>query len=231
MTKLERVCESITRRIESGALREGDRLPSEEQLAVQHSGERGHRAEGARAPGAIGPRHARARARHLRHRVAGRARRDVQLPALPRRRGAGAAALHPPALGEAAREPRPVVRRSSATSPPTSASSARISVGGKMDLHSEFWLREAEFARLNGKDRSAAGEEPARAARPEAFACRRCASTSGSASSVLPQAGRARRSAWARTSSASSWKCAATRCATGRSSTSACAPGRSRRTW
>ena len=36
MTKVERLCESITRRIETGALREGDRLPSEDQLAAQH---------------------------------------------------------------------------------------------------------------------------------------------------------------------------------------------------
>src|SRR2546423_1841074 len=34
MTKLARVCDSIVGRIESGALREGDRLPSEEQLAT-----------------------------------------------------------------------------------------------------------------------------------------------------------------------------------------------------
>ena len=33
MTKLARVCESIVGRIESGALRAGDRLPSEERLA------------------------------------------------------------------------------------------------------------------------------------------------------------------------------------------------------
>jgi DNA-binding GntR family transcriptional regulator len=35
MTKVERVCESITRRIEARALIEGDRLPSEAQLARQ----------------------------------------------------------------------------------------------------------------------------------------------------------------------------------------------------
>ncbi len=34
MTKLARVCDSIVARIESGALREGDRLPSESQLAA-----------------------------------------------------------------------------------------------------------------------------------------------------------------------------------------------------
>src|SRR6218665_3243798 len=36
MTKLERVSNTIIEAIESGALREGHRLPSEEELAVQH---------------------------------------------------------------------------------------------------------------------------------------------------------------------------------------------------
>ena len=36
MTKLERIQESITRRILSGALNEGDRLPSEEELATSY---------------------------------------------------------------------------------------------------------------------------------------------------------------------------------------------------
>src|SRR5258706_5223754 len=36
VTKLERVTEAIMRQIESGALREGDRLPSEEELAATH---------------------------------------------------------------------------------------------------------------------------------------------------------------------------------------------------
>ena len=33
-TKLERICDTVIARIESGALREGDQLPSEEQLAA-----------------------------------------------------------------------------------------------------------------------------------------------------------------------------------------------------
>ena len=33
-TKLERICDTVIARIESGSLREGDRLPSEEQLAA-----------------------------------------------------------------------------------------------------------------------------------------------------------------------------------------------------
>ncbi|KAB7604193.1 GntR family transcriptional regulator, partial [Verminephrobacter sp. Larva24] len=36
MTKLERISNAIIEAIESGALREGHRLPSEEELAVQH---------------------------------------------------------------------------------------------------------------------------------------------------------------------------------------------------
>lgn len=35
MTKAEQLCETITRQIEAGALRENDRLPSEQQLATQ----------------------------------------------------------------------------------------------------------------------------------------------------------------------------------------------------
>ena len=36
VTKTARVTEAIVRKIESGALREGDRLPSEEELAASH---------------------------------------------------------------------------------------------------------------------------------------------------------------------------------------------------
>ena len=37
MTKLERIANSIVANIERGALREGDRLPSEEKLAERHA--------------------------------------------------------------------------------------------------------------------------------------------------------------------------------------------------
>jgi DNA-binding FadR family transcriptional regulator len=36
MTKLSMVSEAIIRHIESGSLREGDRLPSEGELAISH---------------------------------------------------------------------------------------------------------------------------------------------------------------------------------------------------
>lgn len=151
MTKLARVCGSIVGRIESGELREGDRLPSEERLAagfrvsigtvqkalarLAHSGlilrqhGRGTFVSGSR----VGP----ADVNYLRFRDA--AGRDlpqyirVKSVRQLKRKGAWSEFLGPE--GGYIRIER------------------IISVGGRVDLYSEFWLREAEFVRLNGVDR------------------------------------------------------------------------------
>lgn len=151
MTKLARVCESIVDRIESGTLRDGDRLPSEERLAagfrvsigtvqkalarLAHSGlisrehGRGTFVSGSR----VGPadvnylRFRDAQGRDLPHYITVKSVRRVK------RKGPWSKFLGP------------------------AASHIRIermmSVAGKANLYSEFWLREAEFVRLKGASR------------------------------------------------------------------------------
>jgi DNA-binding GntR family transcriptional regulator len=153
MTKLERVCEAIVRRIESGALRERDRLPSEAQLAsqlrvsvgtVQKSLDRlSHLGlitrEHGRGTFVSGSRAGVADVSYLRF-------RDAQGNDLPnfihlrsvrrmKRKGPWSDFLGPEAAYMR-------IER-------------RISAGGELELHSEFWLREAEFAGLAGADRFA----------------------------------------------------------------------------
>jgi len=151
VTKLKRICDSIAGRVESGALREGDRLPSEERLATRfrvsvgtvqkalarlaHSGlisrehGRGTFVSGSR----VGP----ADVNYLRFRDA--AGRDlphyitVKSVRRLRRKGAWSEFLGP-------QERYIRIER-------------HMSVAGKVELYSEFWLREAEFERLNGADR------------------------------------------------------------------------------
>jgi DNA-binding GntR family transcriptional regulator len=144
MTKLARVCDSIVGRIESGALRQGDRLPSEERLAagfrvsvgtvqkalsrLAHSGlisrehGRGTFVSGSR----VGPgdvhylRFRDADGRDLPHYINVRSVRRSKRQAL---------------VGVSRRRREHPHR-------------GMMSVGGKVDLYSEFWLREAEFVRL-----------------------------------------------------------------------------------
>lgn len=153
MTKLERVSESITRRIESGALREGDRLPSEEQLAVQHRVSVGTvqkalarlansglvTREHGRGTFVTGSRVRTSDVSYLRFRDAA----GQELPNFIHLRSVKRLKSRGP-WSDFLGDERAYVRIE-----------RRISVGGKMDLHSAFWLREAEFARLNGKDRTA----------------------------------------------------------------------------
>lgn len=151
MTKLARVCESILGRIESGDLRAGDRLPSEERLAqglrvsvgtvqkaltrLAHSGlvSREHGRGTFISGSPVGP----AGVNYLRF-------RDAQGSDLPnyitvksvrrvKRKGPWSAFLG--AEGKLIR-----IERS-------------MSVAGRIDLHSEFWLREVEFLRLGRVDR------------------------------------------------------------------------------
>lgn len=151
MTKSERVQQSISRRIESGNLREGDRLPSEEQLAMQFRVSVGtvQKALGRLASsGLVTREHGRgtfisgaptADVNYLRFRDAS----GVELPnfiqfrSVKRLKRAGPWSHF---LG-----PAPAYVRID----------RRISAGGKTDLASEFWLRQAEFDKLNGDDRRA----------------------------------------------------------------------------
>jgi DNA-binding GntR family transcriptional regulator len=150
MTKVGRVCESIVGGIESGALRCGDRLPSEERLAndfgvsvgtvqkalaqlatsgiVSREHGRGTFVSGSR----IGP----ADVNYLRFRDA----RGEALPHFVQLRSVRREARRGPwtaFLGEDAGCVR--ITRT-------------ISVAGRFDLHGEFWLREPDFTRLEGVD-------------------------------------------------------------------------------
>ncbi len=151
MTKLERVCEAITRRIESGALREGDRLPSEEQLAVQHRVSVGTiqksldrlensglvTREHGRGTFVTGSRVRTSDVSYLRFRD----ERGQEMPNFIHLRSVKRIKRRGPWSDFLGAEPAYVrIER-------------RISVGDKLDLHSAFWLREAEFARLNGTDK------------------------------------------------------------------------------
>lgn len=152
MTKLARIQESITRRILSGALRQGDRLPSEEELAASHRVSVGtiQKALARLAhSGLISREHGRgtfvsstqvapAEVRFLRF-------RDASGQDLPhfvhvnsvrkvKRKGPWSEFLGGDAFMR--------IERS-------------INVGGRFDLYSEFWLREEDFARLNGVDHHA----------------------------------------------------------------------------
>lgn len=153
MTKLERICEAITRRIESGTLREGDRLPSEEQLAVQHRVSVGtiqKTLDRLEHSGLVTREHGRgtfvngSRVRttdvsYLRFRDA----RGREMPNFIHLRSVKRIKRRGPWSDFLGAEPAYVrIER-------------RISVGDKLDLHSAFWLREAEFARLNGTDKRA----------------------------------------------------------------------------
>jgi GntR family transcriptional regulator len=150
MTKVDGVCESIVGGIESGSLRGGDRLPSEEQLAsslgvsvgtvqkalaqlatsgiVSREHGRGTFVSGSR----IGP----ADVNYLRFRDAG----GEELPHFVRllsvrreaRRGPWSAFLG---------DDTGCIRIT-----------RTISVAGRFELHGEFWLREPDFARLEGVD-------------------------------------------------------------------------------
>ncbi len=150
MTKVDGICESIVGGIESGSLRGGDRLPSEEQLAsrlgvsvgtvqkalaqlatsgiVSREHGRGTFVSGSR----IGP----ADVNYLRFRDADgeEISHFVRLLSVRResRRGPWSAFLGDDA--DCIRITR------------------TISVGGRFKLHGEFWLRKPDFARLDGVD-------------------------------------------------------------------------------
>ncbi len=152
-TKFERICDTVIGRIESGALREGDRLPSEEQLAASLKASVGtvqkalqqlaHRGLIVRehgrgtfvSGGKLGP----ADVRYLRFRNDLGEDLPLYLHVLSvksvRQRGQWADFLATPG---------PFIRIE-----------RMISVGGEFDLFSEFFLLESEFAALRKLDAKA----------------------------------------------------------------------------
>ncbi|WP_432261864.1 GntR family transcriptional regulator [Cupriavidus sp. TMH.W2] len=152
MTKLSSVSDAIIRSIESGALREGDRLPSEGELASFHGVSVGtvqkalarltHSGlitrEQGRGTFVSGTRVAPADVRYLRF-------RDEQGNELP-------SYVH-------ARSVKRIKRKGPWSEFLAGEGYVRIerviSVGGRFDLYSEFWLREEDFAQLGGLDRDA----------------------------------------------------------------------------
>ena len=151
MTKSERVQQSISRRIESGSLRQGDRLPSEAQLAAQFAVSVGtvqkalDRLESSRL---VRREHGRgtfvsgvpaAEVSYLRFRDPG----GQELPNFIQLRSARRLKREGP-WSQFLGGPPPYVRID-----------RRISVAGRFELASEFWLREAEFDKLDGEDRRA----------------------------------------------------------------------------
>ena len=152
MTKLNSVSDAIIRSIESGALREGDRLPSEGELAAIHGVSVGtiqkalirltHSGlitrEQGRGTFVSGTRVAPADVRYLRF-------RDEDGNELP-------SYVH-------ARSVKRIKRKGPWSDFLEGDGYVRIerviNVGGRFDLYSEFWLREEDFAQLGGLDREA----------------------------------------------------------------------------
>ena len=152
MTKLSSICDAIVGRIESGALREGDRLPSEAQLAVAHGVSVGTvqnalarlarsglvSREHGRGTFVRGARLAPADVRYLRFRdTDGR-----ELPHFIHVRSVKRAKARGPWSDFLGAEGLIRIER-------------RIDVGGRLELWSEFWLGEGDFLRLGGVDRRA----------------------------------------------------------------------------
>ena len=152
MTKLSMVSEAIIRHIESGSLREGDRLPSEGELAASHGVSVGtvqkalmqlvHSGlitrEQGRGTFVSGTRVAPADVRYLRFRDAD----GNELPSYVHARSVKRLKRKGPWSDFLDGEGYVRIERV-------------ISVGGRFDLYSEFWLREEDFAELGGVDRAA----------------------------------------------------------------------------
>ena len=146
------VSEAIIRHIESGSLREGDRLPSEGDLAASHGVSVGtvqkalvqlvHSGlitrEQGRGTFVSGSRVAPADVRYLRFRDAD----GNDLPSYVHARSVKRLKRKGPWSDFLGGDGFVRIERV-------------ISVGGRFDLYSEFWLREEDFAELGGVDRAA----------------------------------------------------------------------------
>lgn len=152
-TKHELVSDAIVEAIESGVLREGDRLPSEEEIAAQHNVSVGTiqktltrlahagliRREHGRGTFVSGHKVAPADVRYLRFKD----ENGHDLPSYVHARGVKHLKRKGPwsdflgGEGGLVRVDR------------------LINVGGRLDLYSEFWLREDDFSHLGGVGRAA----------------------------------------------------------------------------
>jgi GntR family transcriptional regulator len=151
-TKHELVSEAIVQAIESGELREGDRLPSEEEIAAHHNVSVGTiqktltklahagliRREHGRGTFVSGHKVAPADVRYLRFRT----EQGEDLPSYVHARGVKHLKRKGPWSEFLGEEGLARVDR-------------LINVGGRFDLYSEFWLREEDFGHLGGVDRAA----------------------------------------------------------------------------
>lgn len=151
VTKLTRVCEAIIGQIESGAIREGDRLPSEEQLAAGF-----HVSVGTmqKALAQLAQSGLLTREQGRGTFVSGSRVNASEVTYLRFRDAAGNELPHYIHVKS--------VRRSNRAGPwaeflgqagPHIRIERNLSVGGRIDLYSEFWLGQADFARLNGIDK------------------------------------------------------------------------------
>ncbi len=152
MTKLDQICETISERIESGELHEGERLPSESKLAngfgvsvgtVQKALERlAHRGLIRREQGRgtfVFRSHAASDVNYLRFRDAqgNELPNFIEIHAIRHLRKAGPwGGFLGPSDG--------YVRID-----------RRMNVGGRFDMFGEFWMRHADFEKIASSDRSA----------------------------------------------------------------------------
>jgi len=150
VSKASRVSDAIVQAIESGALREGDRLPSEEELAAQHSVSVGTmqkvlarlsnegliRREHGRGTFVSGHQVAPADVRYLRFMD----EQGRELTSYVHAHGARTMKRKGPWSEFLGGEGFVRVERT-------------INVGGRFDLYSEFWMREEDFRQMGGVDR------------------------------------------------------------------------------
>lgn len=151
-TKLSRISDAITRAIETGEWREGDRLPSEEELAALHEVSVGTvqkalsrlssagliRREHGRGTFVSGHQVAPADVRYLRFMDD----QSRELTAYVHAHGARSYKRKGPWSDFLAGDAFVRVDRT-------------INIGGRFDLYSEFWMREDDFQHLGGVDREA----------------------------------------------------------------------------
>src|SRR5262245_30346264 len=149
VSKAARVSDAIVQAIESGALREGDRLPSEEELAAQHgvsvgtmqkvlgrlSNEGLIRREHGRGTFVSGRQVAPADVRYLRFMD----EQGRELTSYVHAHGARTLKRKGPWSEFLGGDAFVRVDRT-------------INVGGRFDLYSEFWMREDDFSHLGGVD-------------------------------------------------------------------------------
>jgi len=150
MTKVDGVCESILGGIESGSLRDGDRLPSEEQLASRLGVSVGTVQKALAqlaSSGVVSRQHGRGTF------VSGSRMGPDDVNYLRFRDAQGREPAHFVRLLSVRRETRRGPWSEFLGSAQGCIRITRsISVGGRFDLHGEFWMHEADFARLEGVD-------------------------------------------------------------------------------